>query len=68
MVRPTGMCYCGCGAATSPTAYFVVTHDLRAESRVIHDEYGSIAAFVTAHGYGPDHPDGGGPRAAAPPR
>jgi hypothetical protein len=25
-------------------------------------EYGSIADFVLAHGYGPDHPDGGGAR------
>ena len=67
MVQPTGNCFCGCGAATSAKAYFVVTHDRRAESRVIHDQYGSIAAFITAHGYGPEHPDGNGPRATLPP-
>jgi hypothetical protein len=61
-MEPTGKCFCGCGQETSRQAYFVVTHDRRAESKVIKAEYGSIAAFVVAHGYGPDYPDGGGPR------
>jgi hypothetical protein len=61
-MEPTGKCFCGCGQETSRQAYFVATHDRRAESKVIKAEYGSIAAFVVAHGYGPDYPDGGGPR------
>ena len=55
-------------STTSAKAFFVVTHDRRVESRMIHDRYGSIAAFITAHGYGPDRPNGDGPRATAPPR
>lgn len=62
MVEPTGLCFCGCGGATSPKAHFIASHDRRAETRVIKAEYGSIADFVVAHGYGPEHPDGGGPR------
>ena len=40
----------------------VPIHDRRAESKVIKAEYGTIADLLVAHGYGPDHPDGGGPR------
>ena len=47
----TGNCYCGCGGSTK--GYFVPTHDRIAESFVIKTEYGSIAAFLAAHGYGP---------------
>jgi hypothetical protein len=61
-MEPTGKCFCGCGKETSKQAYFVPTHDRRAESKVIKAEYGSIAAFVVAHGYRPKHPNGGGPR------
>lgn len=61
-MEPTGKCFCGCGQETSGRAFFVQTHDRRAESKVIKAEYGSIADFVVAHGYGPDHPEGGGPR------
>ena len=62
MVEPTGSCYCGCGQATRQGRFFIPNHDRIAETKVIREEYGSIAAFVVAHGYGPDHPDGGGPR------
>lgn len=65
LAHPTGKCFCGCGADTKPTAFFVPTHDRTAESRVIKEEYGSIADFVLAHGYGPDFPQGGGPRGRA---
>ena len=47
----TGSCYCGCGGWTK--GYFVPSHDRRAESFAISAEYGSIAAFLVAHGYGP---------------
>ena len=47
----TGTCYCGCGGRTQK--HFVQTHDRPAESFVIKTEYGSIAAFLIAHGYGP---------------
>ncbi len=38
------------------------SHDRKADLRVIAAECGSIADFVQAHGFGPDHPDGGGER------
>ena len=47
-----GMCYCGCGTPTK--GYFAPTHDRIAESYVMKAEYGSIAAFLVAHGYGPN--------------
>lgn len=53
-VYPTGLCYCGCGTATdAPNKYFISSHDRRAEAKVVGDVYGSIAAFVVAHGGGP---------------
>ncbi|MDQ1245858.1 MAG: hypothetical protein QG597_225 [Actinomycetota bacterium] len=61
MVEPTGLCFCGCGQATKAGRYFVATHDRRAETTVIKARYGSIAEFVVAHGFGPDHPEGDGP-------
>lgn len=61
MVEPTGSCFCGCGQVTAPGRFFVATHDRRAETAVIKAVYGSIAEFVVAHGYGPDHPEGDGP-------
>lgn len=60
-IEPTGKCFCGCGADTRAGAFFVPSHDRRAESRVIRERYGSIAGFVVAHGFGPDHPQGDGP-------
>jgi hypothetical protein len=45
-VRPSGVCFCGCGEATARDKFFVVTHDRRAESRVIHERFGNIATFV----------------------
>jgi hypothetical protein len=45
----TGTCLCGCGQQTSPQASFVSSHDRIAESRVIREHYGSVAAFVQAH-------------------
>ena len=59
MIEPTGKCFCGCGQVAKPGRYFVATHDRKAETKVIKDQYGSIADFVVAHGYGPDHPNGG---------
>ena len=55
-VTATGQCFCGCGGATKPGRFFVQTHDRVAETAVIREKYGSIAAFVVAHGYGPDTP------------
>ena len=46
---PTGFCFCGCGEVTAPGKHFVITHDRKAETRVIREHYGSIAAFVKAH-------------------
>lgn len=44
-----------------PGRYFVARHDRRVEAMIIREQYGSIAAFVLAHGYGPDLPMGGQP-------
>ena len=56
-VYPTGRCYCGCGAEIPPQSYFVSGHDKRAEGAVIRGEYGSVARFLAAHGYGPGKTD-----------
>ena len=56
VLEPTGQCFCGCGVATPPGRFFVATHDRTAEAAVIRERYGSIAAFVVHHGYGPDRP------------
>lgn len=60
-IKPTGRCFCGCGSEVGEKAFFVPSHDRRAESRVIRERYGNIAGFVVAHGFGPDHPKGDGP-------
>ncbi len=54
--KPTGSCFCGCGGAATPGRFLVQTHDRTAETAVIREKYGSIAAFVVAHGYGPEAP------------
>lgn len=51
--RPTGTCWY-CGETVGPESFFCAGHDRAAEAAVIKSEYGSIAAFVAAHGYGPD--------------
>lgn len=50
---PSGECWCGCGATTEARSFFLPGHDKIAESRVIVAEYGSVADFLAAHGYGP---------------
>jgi hypothetical protein len=52
-VFPTGECWCGCGEEVPTRSFFVSGHDRRAESAVIKYEYGSVAGFLDAHGYGP---------------
>ena len=53
-VYPIGVCYCGCGTKlASNTKFFAPGHDKAAESEVIKKEYGSVAAFIVHHGYGP---------------
>ena len=44
--QPNGTCYCGCGGAPKPGKFFVITHDRRAEARVIRERFGNIATFV----------------------
>ena len=51
---PTGQCWCGCGQEPSEGKHFARTHDRTAEAAVIKVEYGSIAAFLHHHGYGPN--------------
>src|SRR5947209_7272424 len=46
-------CWCGCGQAIERPHFFAPGHDRWAESYVIRKEYGNIAAFLKAHGYGP---------------
>ena len=50
---PTGECWCGCGAEIGIGSFFASGHDKVAESRVIREQYGSVADFVAAHGYQP---------------
>jgi hypothetical protein len=47
LVHPNGSCYCGCGETPARGKFFVVTHDRRAESRVIRERFGDIATFVS---------------------
>ena len=51
---PTGTCWCGCGHETAIGSFFRAGHDKKAEAAVIHREYGGVANFLAAHGYGPD--------------
>ena len=53
-VRPTGECWCGCGAATSFGAFFASGHDKVGESAVVKVIYGSVPEFMLKHGFGPD--------------
>lgn len=50
---PTGECWCGCGTETPVGSFFASGHDKVAESAVILNEYGSVPAFLVAHGFGP---------------
>ena len=50
---PTGECWCGCGAETPVGSFFASGHDKVAESAVILTKYGSVPAFLVAHGFGP---------------
>jgi hypothetical protein len=50
---PTGECWCGCGEEAALGKFFKPGHDRKAEGAVIQREYGSVAAFLKAHGYGP---------------
>ena len=49
--QATGKCWCGCGEDTH--TLFKKGHDKVAESAIIELEYGSVAEFMVAHGYGP---------------
>jgi hypothetical protein len=53
-LTPTGTCWCGCEQPTKAGAFFLTGHDKTAESAVIQVEYGSVAAFIVQHRYGPD--------------
>jgi hypothetical protein len=44
--EPNGTCYCGCGGTPKPGKFFVITHDRKAEARVIRERFGNIATFV----------------------
>ena len=48
----TRECYCGCGGRTSKRSLFLAGHDRKAETAVIQVEYGGVAEFLVAHGYG----------------
>lgn len=52
-LAPTGTCWCGCGEQPNPGSFFLAGHDRVAEAAVILNEYGSVPAFLQAHGYGP---------------
>lgn len=46
VVHPNGTRFCDCGETTRPGKFFVITHDRRAEARVIRGGFGNIATFV----------------------
>lgn len=54
---PTGECWCGCGAETTPGNFWQPGHDKKAESAVITLKYGStknaVAEFLLDNGFGP---------------
>ncbi len=50
---PTVECWCGCGAETTISSFFLPGHDKTAESAVISVEYGGVPEFLVRHGYGP---------------
>ena len=53
-IKADGHCWCGCGKPTSRRAFFVPSHDRKAEAAVLAIHYGgSIAQVLAAHGYGP---------------
>jgi hypothetical protein len=51
---PDGRCWCGCGKDAKIGSFFLAGHDRKAESAVIKMEYGGVAEFLVAHGYGSD--------------
>jgi hypothetical protein len=55
--RPTGACFCGCGAETRKDSFFLAGHDKKAESMLTKIKYGeddSVAYRLVDEGYGPD--------------
>jgi len=52
--EPCGKCWCGCGGVTGEGSFFMPGHDKVGESAVVLVEFGSVAQFLAAHGYGPD--------------
>lgn len=50
---PTGDCWCGCGQETELGKFFRSGHDKVAEAAVIQVEYGTVAEFLSKHGFGP---------------
>lgn len=51
---PTGECWCGCGKEVGLGSFFAPGHDKWAEGYVTRKKYGSVAAYIDAHGYGPN--------------
>ena len=51
--QANGRCWCGCGGEVRPGRFFVQNHDRWAEAYVLRSRYGTIAAFLEHHGYGP---------------
>jgi hypothetical protein len=52
-VKPIGKCWCGCGGDVGQNRFFAVGHDKFAEGHVTLTRYGSVAAYLAHHGYGP---------------
>jgi hypothetical protein len=50
---PTGTCWCGCGNDAAIGSFFILGHDKAAQAAIITMKYGSVPAFLVAHGYGP---------------
>lgn len=53
---PTGVCWCGCGAPVEDGEFFAARHDANAAIDAVVAVFGSVEAFLAAHGYGDVNP------------
>lgn len=55
-VRPTGLCWCGCGAEVSEDQFFAPRHDAKAATDAAVALFGSVEAFLAANGFRDSNP------------
>ncbi len=52
-IKPEGVCWCGCGQATTLGKFWIPGDDSKALRAVIEREFGDTVDFLDALGYGP---------------